>query len=185
MVAVRELSLHILDIARNSVEAGARNLALTVVEDPERDRLEIALQDDGRGMDAETLARVTDPFYTTRTTRHVGLGLPLLKATCEQAGGVMELTSTPGTGTLVRCVMKLSNVDRPPLGDLATVIQSLACESEHTELVYRHVVGDGEFRLDTMEVKRELEADCLCAPPILQWLGRHVREGLHERRSRA
>ena len=182
---MRELSLHILDIARNSVEAGAGRVELTVREDPVGDRLEVTVVDDGCGMDEETVARVTDPFYTTRTTRPVGLGIPLMMATCERAGGKMELTSTPGKGTRVRCEMQLSNLDRPPLGDMAAVVQAMACKSGHTELLYRHMVGAEEFRVDTLEVKRELEQDCLCAPPILTWLGRHVREGLRELGSRA
>ena len=114
-----ELALHVLDILQNAVEAGATHVDLAVLEDEPSDRLTITVIDDGRGMDEETTRRVLDPFYTTRTTRHVGLGLPLYSAAAEGAGGGLTILSHPGEGTTIEASFQLSHPDRQPLGDMA------------------------------------------------------------------
>jgi hypothetical protein len=181
---VKELALHLLDVARNSVEAGASSLAITVLEDPDADRLEMILEDNGRGMSPDQLLHATDAFYTTRTTRKVGLGLALLQATCERCGGGLEITSQPGDGTTVRAWLRLGDIDRPPLGDVGAVVQALACEPG-LAFRYRHVVHGKSFELDTLELQHELGDVALTSPPVLDWLRGHVHEGLREIGSRA
>lgn len=114
-----DLSMHILDIVENATRAGAKNVSLDIVEDREANVMTIAIIDDGRGMTEGELKRALDPFYTTKKERSkVGLGLPMLTETAEQAGGSLAVTSAPGKGTEVRARMVLDHVDRPPLGDI-------------------------------------------------------------------
>jgi len=182
---MREIALHILDVARNSIEAGATDLQLTVTEDGGADRLEFEVRDNGRGLPPEALERVTDAFYTTRTTRRVGMGLALLEATCRRCEGDLVVRSEPGRGTTVRGVLRLGHVDRPPLGDMGGVIQALVCEAARTRLRYRHVVDGRAFELDTSGLQAELGEVPLSHPSVLQWVGEHVNGGLREVGGRA
>jgi len=178
VIAMRELSLHILDVARNSVEAGAGMLDLDIVEDTAADRLNVTIRDDGPGMDAEMVARVTDPFFSTRKTRRVGMGLSLMKATCERCGGFLTVQSSPGEGTVVLSALRLSHLDRPPLGDMGAVIQALACEAETVALHYTHVVDGRVFELDTAQLQQDLDGVPVSTPMVLQWLRGLVDEEL-------
>jgi len=116
---MRELSLHILDAMQNSLEAGATLIELTIEEDLKADRLTITVRDNGRGMAEEQLARIADPFFTTRSTRHVGLGIPLFKAAAEHCNGALTVTSRLGEGTTLQATFQHSHIDRAPLGDIA------------------------------------------------------------------
>ena len=141
---MRELALHVLDILQNTVEAGATRVTLTIHEDMPADRLTIAITDNGRGMDAETAVRVINPFYTTRTTRHVGLGVPLYAMAAEQAGGGLRIASQPGLGTTVEAVFQLSHPDRQPLGDMAGTLLAFLLSERTPELRYAHRIRRGE-----------------------------------------
>lgn len=175
---MREIALHILDVARNSVEAGAQTLTVCVTQSRERDVLEVIIEDDGSGMDAERLAQATDAFFTTRTTRRWGLGLPLFQATCERSGGKLEVASTPGRGTRVRAVLQLSHLDRPPLGDMGSVMQSLALEPALERVRYRQQTDGQVFELDTGDLTEEVGPGGLSDPAILTWLREYVNEGV-------
>ena len=152
MNTVRELALHVLDILQNTVEAGATRVTLTIHEDVPADRLTITVADNGRGMDAATVARVTNPFYTTRTTRHVGLGLPLYAMAAEQAGGRLHITSEPGIGTTVRAEFQLSHPDRQPLGDMAGTLLAFLLSERTPELRYEHRLRDPSARRPNIRV---------------------------------
>jgi anti-sigma regulatory factor (Ser/Thr protein kinase) len=182
---MRELSLHILDIARNSIEAGATALQITVAEQPATDTLELTVRDNGRGMDEDTARRATDAFFTTRETRKVGLGLPLLRATCERCGGTLEVRSRPGEGTEVHGTMRLTHVDRPPLGDMGKVVQALALEADRTSLRYRHQTPARRFELDTHELRKELGGVPVTDPRVLCWLAEFVKNGIVSTGSKA
>ncbi len=182
---MRELSLHLLDLARNSLEAGATQVTIELAEDPEEDTLRVTVQDNGRGMDTETVRRATDPFYTSRRTRRQGLGLPLFQAMCERCEGSLQIQSAPGEGTTVRGQMRLSHLDRPPLGDMGGVMQALACEAERVRVVYRHRAPGGLFELDTAALQRKLGEVRVTDPTVLHWIGEHVQAGLRELGSRA
>jgi len=119
-----DLAMHILDIVENSTRAGAKTVSLDIVEDSKANSVTISIIDDGKGMTEEELKRALDPFYTTKKERSkVGLGLPMLRETAEQAGGSLAVTSTPGKGTMVRARMVLDHIDRPPLGDINETLQ--------------------------------------------------------------
>ena len=182
---MREIALHILDIARNSIEAGATAIELTIIEDGPSDRLEVILHDNGAGMSEAEVRRATDPFYSTRETRRVGLGLPLLAATCERSGGELRVQSKVGEGTTIRGTLGLAHLDRPPLGDMGGVIQALACESERLVLRYRHEVSGNVFEFDSSEIQAELGDVRLNDPTVLHWLSEYVNREVRRIGSKA
>lgn len=173
---MKELSLHLLDIAQNSVAAGAGRIDLTLEENEARDcRLVIA--DDGRGMSPELLERVTDPFTTTRTTRKVGLGLPLLRMTAEQTGGHVEIESRVGAGTTVTALFRAGHIDCPPLGDLPSTVSLLIQGAPDVEWTYRHTTPKGTFVLDTRELRAVLGPEVpLSEPSVALWIKEYLLE---------
>jgi hypothetical protein len=175
---VREIALHILDIAENSVAAGASEVHISVVEDVRNDRLRIAVSDNGRGMDEDLLARVTDPFVTSRTTRKVGLGIPLLKAAAEACNGHLRITSAVGQGTHLEAEFQRSHIDRMPLGDLAGTVFTLVVGHPQVHWVFDYRVGDAQFIFDDEPIKRELDGVPLTEPAILAFVREMLREGV-------
>lgn len=173
---MKELSLHILDIVQNSVAAGAKFITLDLIEDVNTDLLEFSIKDDGCGMTEETLKKVTDPFTTGRTTRRVGLGIPLLKAAAELTGGGLELTSEPGVGTTVTARFVYDSIDRQPLGNMAETILGLITSYENIDFVYYHRVNEKEFTLDTREIKGILGEVSLNEPEVVLWLSGFLNE---------
>ncbi len=173
---MKELSLHLLDVAKNSVTAGARHIGLTLEEDAAGVcRMEIA--DDGRGMSPAFLARVTDPFTTTRTTRKVGLGLPLLRLTAEQTGGTLEVESQEGAGTTVTALFHTDHIDCPPLGDLSATVALLIQGAPEVEWTWRHAALGGEYSLDTRQLREILGQDVpLSEPAVVLWIEGYLRE---------
>lgn len=172
---MKELSLNILDIAENSVKAGATLTQLLL--DETADTLTITIADDGCGMDEETVRRVTDPFYTTRTTRSVGLGLPLLKLEAEMTGGNMTVESRVGNGTTVTAVFHPDHIDCPPLGDVIATVTTLIQGHPDTDFYFRHTRQDlPTVELDTRELRQVLEDVPLDSYEVLQWIEGYLRE---------
>jgi anti-sigma regulatory factor (Ser/Thr protein kinase) len=174
---VRELALHVLDVLQNAVEAGATSVALEVEEDYAADRLIIAVSDNGRGIAPEALDKVTDPFYTTRSTRHVGLGLPLFAAAAERAGGGLKVRSQSGLGARLEATFMLSHPDRQPLGDLAGTLLTFLFASQAPDLRYVHKVGNEEFSFDTVVLRAQLDQVPLTHPAVQRWLAKFLAEG--------
>jgi len=174
---VREISLHILDVLENALEAGATRINLCIEEDWKRDRLTISIQDNGRGMDKDTLAHVLDPFFTTRKTRHVGLGLPLFAAAAERCNGKLVVKSQKGKGTLVQATFRLSNIDRAPLGDMTGTLISFLMGQHRCDLHYIHRVDGKAFEFDTEEIKKILDGVPLTHPRVREWLMEFIMEG--------
>jgi anti-sigma regulatory factor (Ser/Thr protein kinase) len=150
---MEDLSLHILDIAENSLAAGAKNIGITIKEDTSSDLLTIEISDDGKGMEPETAERAADPFYTTRTTRKVGLGLALLDEAARMASGQMDIESLPGRGTKVRARFQLSHVDRKPIGNMAETLTALVASRTDVDLTYLHEKDDGRFAFNTKDIR--------------------------------
>ena len=173
---MRELSMHILDVLENSLAAGSTRVELIIVEDLATDRLNITIRDNGRGMGVEQLARVFDPFYTTRRTRHVGLGLPLFKAAAQRCAGDVTLDSELGVGTILCATFQHSHVDRAPLGDMTSTLVTFLLGGS-CDLYYCHRVGDREFAFDTAEFRAELGEIALSHPDVRRWLRAFVAEG--------
>ncbi|MBN1887535.1 MAG: ATP-binding protein [Thermoflexales bacterium] len=180
---MRELSLHILDILENSLAAGATWIELTIEEDLAADSLTITVEDDGRGMSQEQLARVLDPFYTTRTTRRVGLGLPLFKAAAERCNGSLAITSQAGLGTTVQVTFQRSHIDRAPLGDIKSTLMAAILRGTADIRYVHRIKREGaiqEFDFDTASIRTELDGVPLTHPPVQQWLQRFIAEGEKE-----
>lgn len=135
---MEDLSLHILDIVENSIAASADRIRILIVEDTARDLLTLQIEDNGNGMDAETREKVLDPFFTTRTTRRIGLGLPLLAQAAREAAGTLELASEPQRGTTVKAVFQLSHPDRKPLGDIAETLRALVAGRPELDLQFEY-----------------------------------------------
>jgi anti-sigma regulatory factor (Ser/Thr protein kinase) len=173
---MREISLHIMDIIQNSVEAGATFIEVEVTERSIDDSLKIKIQDNGRGIDAKMLPSITDPFTTSRTSRRVGLGLSLFESACIRCSGSLAIDSRKGCGTTVKADMKLSHIDRAPIGRIEDTIVSFLIYP-NIEMLYTHSVDDREFRLDTRELKK-ITGEGLNDQEILQWIREYLKEGL-------
>ncbi len=163
---MRELSLNILDIAQNSVVADAKTVTITVAADTANDSLVISIADDGKGMSEAMLKSVVDPFTTTRTTRKVGMGIPLFKESAEVTGGSFEIKSTLGVGTTTTAMYVLSSIDRMPIGDLAGTMQSLFTVNNDINFVLKVRNGDEEYEFSTDDAKRILEVNSLEDPDV-------------------
>jgi DNA mismatch repair ATPase MutL len=150
---MEDLSLHVLDIAENSVRANASRVEIRINEELKKDLLTIEIKDNGRGIDKETTRKVFDPFFTSRTTRRVGLGLPLLSQAAKESGGDIEIESKVGRGTRVRAVFGYSHIDRKPLGDMAKTLQTLIIGNPEVDFLYEHKKGNRKYRLDTAEIR--------------------------------
>ncbi len=174
---MEDLALHILDIARNGAEAGATRIDIRVDEDPAADVIRIVVADNGRGMDPATAARALDPFFTTRQTRVVGLGLPLLRQAAEAAGGWLTVTSAAGAGTRVEAVFGLSHLDRAPLGDVETTVLVLLASHPDVDLDWTHRRGSHEYSLATADLRAALDGASLASPDGLALLRSAVRQG--------
>ena len=179
---MRELSLNVMDIAQNSISAGASLITITVVEDQPGDTLSISVEDNGKGMSEETVKKVIDPFYTTRTTRSVGLGVPLFKMEAEMTGGSFQIDSQLGVGTTLTAVFKPSSVDMIPLGDINGTVQLLiSCNPTLDFIFYRSLrTGEGErreFSLQTAELREVLGEDVpLDTPDVVLWIKDYLAE---------
>ena len=176
---MKEISLNVLDVVGNSVKAGAERIDILITESVARDVLELSIIDDGCGMSADFLARVTDPFTTTRTTRKVGLGLPLLKMAAESCNGSFTIDSVQGQGTQVHASFQLSHLDRMPLGNMAETMVTLISACDRIRYVYTHTTDEDTFVFDTLEIRNTLGEEIpLSTPEILAWINDYVKENL-------
>lgn len=171
---MRELALHILDIAENSVKANAKLVTIDI--DVHDNLLTIKIIDDGKGMSEEFLQKVTDPFTTTRTTRKVGMGIPLFKQAAETSGGTFEIKSQLGIGTEVKVTFQLDDVDRMPLGDIPSTATTLLYPDCDFKWIY--TIGDESFIFDTREVKEELQGIPIDSPEIIAFLKSMIKENI-------
>lgn len=176
--SVREIALHIIDIAENSVNANADTIKISVSENLHSDRLSFSVSDNGAGMDDEMLAKVVDPFTTTRTTRKVGLGIPLLKAAAESCNGGLTITSTRGKGTKISCWFQRSHIDRMPLGDIVNTFIILLVGYPSIHWIFRYEFNDEMFEFDDEYFKNELGDLPLSEPSILRFLREHLNLGM-------
>ncbi|MCD8300961.1 MAG: sensor histidine kinase [Clostridiales bacterium] len=175
-----EISLNILDVAQNSISAGAKLIRITVDEQVGDHSLKVIIADDGCGMSAETLEHVTDPFYTTRTTRNVGLGIPFLKQEAECTGGDFSIESEPGVGTTVTALFKTDNIDCMPLGDIGATIHSLVTMNTAIDFCYTRVVDENSFVLDTGEFREILGEVPFDEPEVSQFIRGYLEENERE-----
>jgi Histidine kinase-, DNA gyrase B-, and HSP90-like ATPase len=181
---MEDLSLHILDIVENSLAANARTISVRVEERRSRDRLVLEIVDDGQGMEAKRRARALDPFFTTKTTRSVGLGLPFLAQAAETAGGKLVLSSEPGRGTKVRATFRLGHIDLQPLGDIAETLAVLIAAHPETDFRYTHVTDDGRYAFRSRDVRSRPGDKAPSRPRSLSGMKEEIRSGLARLRRR-
>ena len=173
---MKELSLYILDLVQNSLRAQAKCICIWVKDSASEDRLEIAIEDDGHGMDSALLARVTEPFITTRTTREMGMGIPLFQMAAQLTGGGFDIDSTLGRGTTLKGVFVRSHIDTPPLGDMAETLVTLVHGAPDVDFSYRYQTDAQTLTFDTKEIREILEDLPLNMPDVLSWIREHLKE---------
>jgi len=177
---MKDLALHILDILQNSVTAGAKLITLRIDEIPAQDKYMVCISDNGKGMSEEMAQQVTDPFFTTRTTRKVGLGLPLLKQNAERTGGNLLIHSKPGEGTEVKATFNYSHIDRLPTGDIAGTLALTVSSYPDIDFKYTHTTPEGTFIFDTIEIKETLEGLPISHPQVIAFMKDFIRDNLAE-----
>ncbi len=182
---MKELSLNILDIAKNSVTAGAKNIGISLIED-EKGILTLCISDDGCGMSSETVERVSDPFYTTRTTRKVGMGIPLLTLAAEQTGGEVKIiSSTDGEdrGTSISATFDTKSIDFTPIGDIVETICLLIQGNPEIDYTFVHKTPSLDVNLSTKELREVLGDVSLAEFEVLEWikgfLGEQYNNGIN------
>ena len=177
---MRELSLNVLDIAQNSIAAGASLTKIVVKEDTVKKELLIGIYDNGKGMTPEQVQNVQDPFFTTRTTRKVGMGIPLFKMAAEQTGGRFSIESEVGVGTKVEALFKTDSIDFTPLGDMESTVSTIVSMNEDKDFIYIRSVDDREFEFSSAEIKQILDGVPLSEPSVIMWIEGHIKEQTEE-----
>ena len=177
---MRELSLHIMDIVENGLAAGADLIQISIEEHRKERQLIVSVKDNGRGIPEDLLPKVLSPFYTTRTTRRVGLGLSLLREAARRCEGDLRLASKEGEGTEVVATFRLDHIDLAPLGDMAGSLTALIMGRPDVDFVYTHELDGKVFRMDTREVKKELGGLTIGNPKVIRRLATFIRESLAE-----
>ncbi len=173
---MRELSLNVLDIAQNSIVAGASLTEIVLNENTEEHTLLIGIYDNGKGMTEEQVKNVQDPFFTTRTTRKVGMGIPLFKMAAEQTGGSFKITSQVGVGTEVEALFKTDSIDFTPVGDMESTISTIVSMNEDKDFIYKRSVDEREFVFSSADIKKILDGVPLSEPSVIKWIEEYIRE---------
>ncbi|MGN0384234.1 MAG: sensor histidine kinase [Eubacterium sp.] len=171
-----EISLNVLDVAENSIRANASLVKITVDIQQKQDTLTITFEDNGCGMTKDQIDKVEDPFFTTRTTRKVGLGIPFFKMAAENTGGSFSIKSEPGVGTITKAVFGLSHIDRMPLGDITGTIHTLITFNADTDFIYTYIFNKNSFVLDTREFKEVLGGIPLNTPDVSAYIKGFLEE---------
>ncbi|MFZ5633321.1 MAG: ATP-binding protein [Bacillota bacterium] len=175
---MEELSQHILDVALNSLKAGATRLEIFVREDIPANVLEFRVRDNGHGMAKEYIEKMQDPFFTTKKNKRVGLGIPLLKEAVERCGGIFKIRTSPTVGATVTAKFPYDHLDRAPLGDIAGTLSVLITSSQSIQIIYRHYYNDKAFFLDTGELESTLGGIPLHTPEVLVWLKDYLNRNI-------
>ncbi len=175
---MKEISLHILDIAENSVNAGADRIVIKVIENINKDVLSIQISDNGSGMDAETAATISDPFVTSRKTRRVGLGIPFFKAAADACRGSLSIDSEPGVGTTINVEFQHSHIDRMPLGEIENTISNLMIGYPEIDWLFYYQVNEEKFSIDSREIKEVLGDVPLSEPSVINFIRQQINEGI-------
>lgn len=175
---MEDISLHILDIAENSVSAGATLIKINISEETPKDLLTVEIEDNGKGIPEDIRLKVLDPFVTTRTTRKVGLGLPLLAQAARDTGGGITVKSADTSGTIVTAAFRPSHIDMKPLGNISETLVVLIAANPQVDFLFTYTRNNDTFSLDTREIKKELEGMPITSPPVLSFLRNYLSTSL-------
>lgn len=178
---MQDLSLHILDIVENSIEAGATKIEITIDEDTNQNILLLKIKDNGKGMDKKTINKVLDPFYTTRNTRRIGLGLPMLAQATKEAEGNIDIKSKKGKGTTIIAKFVYNHIDRKPFGNIPeTIISLIGSKGLHIDIIYKHRKNENYFIFNSIDIKKRLQDVMINNPEVLSFLKKEIEKGLKE-----
>lgn len=177
---MKDLALHILDIIENSTNAGASKVMIAIVQDKRKDVIRFSIQDNGSGMDAEILQQLRNPFYTTRITRKVGLGIPLLIQNSEQTGGNVKIESQPGKGTTIVATFISGHIDCPPIGDIADVLINLIISFPEVLFEFILEMENNNFAINSEMIKEVFGKNIAMQPEVIQQLKFFIRSNIHE-----
>jgi len=177
---MQDLSLHILDIAENSITAGASRISVKISESRKVNLLTLEVSDNGRGMDEDMLRHAEDPFYTTRTTRKVGLGIPLLSQSAKDCGGEMKIETEKGRGSKIMASFQYDHIDRKPLGDITATIIVLIAGNPHIDFIFQLIREEEELLVDTAELKNDLGNVPLNSPDVIRIIKETINDWLKQ-----
>lgn len=178
---MEDMSLHILDVVENSIDAGATKVEILLSEDTINDLLSLEIKDNGKGMDEKTMTMVTDPFFTTKTVRRIGLGLPFLKQAAEECNGSFSVSSERGKGTTVSASFRRSHIDRKPLGDIGATMMVLIAGNPSIDFIFHYKRDSYDYTLNTEEIRDELDDVPINSPEVLKALRKDIDRGLGAR----
>lgn len=177
---MKTLSDHILDIVQNSISANATLIEIIVEEDKKKDLCILRIGDNGCGMSKEMLEQATNPFFTTRKTRKVGLGLSLLKQNAERAYGKFSIKSELNKGTEVEATFQYSNVDRPELGDVWNSLYLSILSNSIVEIIYEHITNSGRFKISSSEIRDNIEGVSMQQPDIREAIIEMIKNNIKD-----
>lgn len=173
---MNDLSFYILDIVQNSIKANCNIVNVKINEDEEHQQLFIIIEDDGCGMDEETIKQLINPYFTSRKNRDVGLGIPMLLELCDMCDGSLEITSEINKGTKIEIQLKLDNYDLPELGNLEESIISIILNDREVDLIFEYIKGEKIFYISTIEIKKILGEISIIQPDVIIWLKEYIKE---------
>ncbi|HDH00245.1 MAG TPA: ATP-binding protein [Nitrospirae bacterium] len=182
---MEDLSLHILDIAENSVSAGASVIQIKITEDIKENVLLVEISDNGEGMDENAVKAVTDPFFTTKAERgrRVGLGIPLLAQAAREADGDISIVSEKGRGTTIKARFQHDHIDRKPVGDIAMTLTILISANPEIDFVFEYKRNDQSYEVDTREIREELEDVPINDPAVIKFIKDSISKWLSDTKS--
>ena len=177
---MEDLAMHMLEIIMNSIGADARLIRIVITDSILRNLILMEIEDDGRGMTPEFLARVTDPFTTSRNTRSIGMGLAFMKGLTETCGGSLHIDSTLGVGTKLTASVQRDHIDTPPMGNIGAMMMQCIQSNEDIDYELRYITDVNEFLFRTADIKEQLEGVSICEPDILLWIRSYINEGIEQ-----
>lgn len=177
---MQDLSLHILDIAENSITAGATTIQIKIIENVKENLLLIEIKDNGRGMDEEIIRMAYDPFFTTRTTRRIGLGIPLFAQSARESRGNISIASKEAEGTTITATFQYDHIDRKPLGDIAKTLIVLIASHPDIDFLFEHKRNDHTYNLDTAKIKKDLINIPINSPEVIKFIKDDISRWLND-----
>ena len=175
---MNELSLHILDICQNSIKANSTLIEIIITEDTYHNLFEIIIKDNGCGMSDKTLSEVADPFFTTRTTRKIGLGVSLFKMAAEMCNGTFKVDSIVNKGTVISVIFEHNHIDRAPLGDIGETLMILILNEREVDVYYEHIFNNEKYIFDTREIKKVLDDIPFTDYSVIMWIKDNIKNGI-------
>ena len=175
---MNELSLHILDICQNSIKADANLITIIIEEDINNNFYKIIIGDDGNGMSEKTLSEFSDPFFTTRTTRKVGMGVPLFKMAADMCNGSFNVDSILEKGTVISAIFEHDHIDRAPLGDIDETLMILILNERQIDVYYEHIFNNEKYIFDTREIRKVLNDIPFTDYSVIMWIKDNIKNGI-------